>query len=212
MKKTFINYCGIFGILSFISYTLAVIVSPVAYPGYDWMRQAVSDLSASTAPSLALWNQLSSVYNVCEVLCSLSVLIWISTKENKLIKLGVFLFFLMELISAVGYKMFPLSDAGYNGTPQDVMHMVTTLIVVLLSIASLIIIIIAGLKDKNYLSISICAIVALSLMMIGALGIKIVSQKYFGIVERFSVFSVTGFNLTLGIHLLINKNKESTSN
>lgn len=29
-------------------------------PGYDWMAQAVSDLSAADAPSLALWNQLSA--------------------------------------------------------------------------------------------------------------------------------------------------------
>ena len=33
------------------------------------MSQAVSDLSAANAPSLALWNQLSAFYNVCEVVC-----------------------------------------------------------------------------------------------------------------------------------------------
>lgn len=33
------------------------------------MAQAVSDLSAANAPSLALWNQLSALYNVCEVVC-----------------------------------------------------------------------------------------------------------------------------------------------
>ncbi|MFR7744822.1 MAG: hypothetical protein ACLU3I_17360 [Acutalibacteraceae bacterium] len=33
------------------------------------MAQAVSDLSAADAPSLALWNQLSVGYNACEVVC-----------------------------------------------------------------------------------------------------------------------------------------------
>ena len=54
MKRTLINYLGILGIISLISYTLAVIFSPLGYPGYNWMSQAVSDLSAQNAPSKML--------------------------------------------------------------------------------------------------------------------------------------------------------------
>lgn len=53
-KKNFINYCGLLGVVAFISYTVAVIFSQLAYPGYSWMAQAVSDLSAANAPSLRL--------------------------------------------------------------------------------------------------------------------------------------------------------------
>ena len=60
---------GLLGVLSFLSYTAAVVFAPLAYPGYNWMAQAVSDLSAANALSLALWNQLSAFYNVCEVVC-----------------------------------------------------------------------------------------------------------------------------------------------
>ena len=48
-KKNFINYCGLLGVAAFISYTAAVVFSPLAYPGYNWMAQAVSDLSESDA-------------------------------------------------------------------------------------------------------------------------------------------------------------------
>ena len=48
-KKNFINYCGLLGVAAFISYTAAVVFSPLAYPGYNWMAQAVSDLSGSDA-------------------------------------------------------------------------------------------------------------------------------------------------------------------
>ncbi len=51
------------------------------------------------------------------------------------------------------------------------MYIFSTVIVVLLSIVSLVLIIIAGAKD------------------------------YFGIVERFSVFAATGYNAVLGIEL-----------
>ena len=81
------------------------------------------------------------------------------------------------------------------------MHIAVTVAVVLLSIASLTIIVIAGVKNKDCRSYGICAAVALFMMLVGALGMKIVPPKYFGVVERFSVFAATGFNAALGIHL-----------
>ena len=57
MKKALLQKLGLLGVVSFLSYTAAVVFSPLAYPGYNWMAQAVSDLSAANAPSLALWNR-----------------------------------------------------------------------------------------------------------------------------------------------------------
>lgn len=201
MKKTLIQNLGLLGIVSFLSYTAAVVFAPLAYPGYDRLSQAVSDLSAANAPSLALWNQLTAFYNVCEVVCVTVVCIGIQGQKTKRLRIGIYLFAVMEWLSAVGYRMFPLSDSGYAGAVQDVMHMVVTVAVVLLSIASLTIIIIAGAKNKNCRSYCICAAVALVMMLVGALGMKIVPPQYFGVVERFSVFAATGFNAALGIHL-----------
>ena len=50
MGRKLINWLGLTGLLSLISYTAAVVFSPLAYPGYNWMAQAVSDLSADSAP------------------------------------------------------------------------------------------------------------------------------------------------------------------
>ena len=149
MEKPLIQKLGLLGIVSFLSYTAAVAFAPLAYPGYNWMAQAVSDLSAANAPSLTVWNQLSALYNVCEVVCVTVVCIGMGGQKTKLLRSGVYLFAVMEWISAVGYRMFPLSDSGYAGTFQDGMHMVVTALVVLLSIVSLTIIIVAGIKSKN---------------------------------------------------------------
>lgn len=203
MKKSLTQKLGLLGVVSLLSYTAAVVFAPLAYPDYDWMAQAVSDLSAANAPSLSLWNQLSSLYNVCEVLSIMVVCIGIQGRKTKLLRAGIYVFAAMEWISAVGFRMFPLSDSGYAGTFQDKMHMLATALVVLLSIASLVIIIIAGIRDKGCRSYGICAAVALGMMLIGALGMKIVPSEYFGIVERFSVFAATGFNAALGIHLFL---------
>ena len=207
MKKSLIQKLGLLGVFSFLSYTAAVVFAPLAYPGYNWMAQAVSDLSAANAPSLALWNQLSALYNVCEVVCVTVVCIGIQGRKTKLLRSGIYLFAVMEWISAVGYRMFPLSDSGYAGAFQDVMHMAVTALVVLLSIVSLVIIIVARAKSKSCRSYGVCAAVALAMMLVGAMGMKIVPAAYFGVVERFSVFAATGFNAALGIHLFCMKSE-----
>ena len=207
VKKTLVQKLGLLGIVSFLSYTAAVVFAPLAYPGYDWMAQAVSDLSAANAPSLALWNQLSALYNVCEVVCVTVVCIGIQGQKTKLLRSGIYLFAAMEWISAVGYRMFPLSDSGYAGAFQDVMHMAVTALVVLLSIVSLVIIIVAGAKSKSCRSYGVYAAVALAMMLVGAVGMKLFPAAYFGVVERFSVFAATGFNAALGIHLFCMKSE-----
>ena len=205
MKKSLLNYCGLFGIVAFLSYTAAVVFSPLAYPGYNWMAQAVSDLSAANAPSLSLWNQLSCLYGVCTLICAMMVCVGIQGKKTKALRVGIYIFTAMDWVSAVGYSLFPLSDSGYAGTFQDKMHILATILVVLLSIVSLIIIIVAGARDKQCRSYGICAGIALGMMLVGAIGMNIVPEVYFGIVERFSVFAATGFNAALGIHLYIMK-------
>ena len=209
MKRSLTQKLGLLGVVSFLSYTAAVVFAPLTYPGYNWMAQAVSDLSAANAPSLALWNQLSALYNACEVVCATVVCIGIQGQKTKLLRSGIYLFAIMEWISAVGYRMFPLSSSGYAGAFQDVMHMVTTALVVLLSIVSLTTIIVAGVKSKECCSYDVCAAIALAMMLVGAMGMKIVPTDYFGVIERFSVFAATGFNAALGIHLFYRKPKES---
>ena len=207
MRKSLIQRLGLLGPVSFLSYTAAVVLAPLAYPGYNRMAQAVSDLSAANAPSLMLWNQLTALYNVCEVVCVTVVCIGIEGHKNKLLRSGIYLFAIMEWVSAVGYRAFPLTDSGYAGAFQDIMHMVITALVVLLSLISLTVIIIAGAKSRECRSYGVCAGIALGMMLAGAIGIKIVPAEYFGIAERFSVFAATGFNAALGIHLFLRKPK-----
>lgn len=71
MKKTLLQKLGLLGVVSLLSYTAAVVFSPLAYPGYNPMAQAVSDLSAANTPSLSLWNSLRAFYNVYEAVFSL---------------------------------------------------------------------------------------------------------------------------------------------
>lgn len=201
MKRSLINWLGLVGVVSLVSYALAVAFSPLAYPGYDWMAQAVSDLSAENAPSRRLWSQLSALYDTCGIVSVTAVCIYIKGRLNKKLRLGIYLFALMNWVSAVGYKMFPLTEAGSPDGLQNIMHLVVTGLVVLLSIISLVVIIIGGTRDKKYVSLAIYAGVALFFMMIGSIGTNVVPSRFFGVPERFSVFAATSFNAVLGVYL-----------
>jgi hypothetical membrane protein len=199
--KELINWLGLLGVIAFLSYTAAVVFAPLAYPGYNLMSQAVSDLSAQNAPSEMLWNQLAALYNICSLLSIMMVCVYIQKKLTKTIRIGIYLFAAMNWVSSVGYALFPLTDSSNVGF-QNFMHVyVVTILVVLLSIISLIIIIAGGCQEKGYRSLAVFAAAALSLMFIGAVGTGIVPHKYFGIAERFSVFAAVGFNAVLGMYL-----------
>ncbi len=203
-SRKLIHWLGLTGLLALLSYAAAVIFSPMAYPGYNWMAQAVSDLSAEAAPSRSLWERLAAFYGPGSVVCATCVSIYVSGKKilSRLFRWGVYLFTIMIWVSCVGYRMFPLADAGKQiASIQEVMHIVVTALVVLLSIASLVMLIVAGFRRGGARKTGICAAVALAMMMIGSIGTGAVPPQYFGIVERFSVFAAVGFNAVLGLCL-----------
>ena len=185
MERKLINWMGVLGIISLISYALAVIISPVAYPGYNWMEQAVSDLSADNAPSKALWDQLSALYSSCGLVSVTCVSVFVADNRvaSRLFRTGIYLFAVMNWVSGMGYRMFPLVDAGKEiASFQEVL-------------------IIAGFRQSEVRTLGRWAAIALAMMMIGAIGTGIAPPQYFGIVERCSVFAATGFNAVLGWYL-----------
>ena len=204
MRRKLIQWLGLTGILALISYTAAVVFAPLAYPGYDWLAQAVSDLSADSAPSRALWNQLAALYGVGSVVCATCAAVYVSEERlsSRLFRLGVYLFAGMNWVSNVGYAMFPLADGGTEiASLQEVMHIAVTAAVVVLSIASLVLLIVAGCREQRVRSLGVWAAVALAMMLLGSIGTGAVPPQYFGLAERFSVFAAVGFNAVLGWHL-----------
>ncbi len=203
MDRKIINWFGLTGLAALISYTAAVIISPRMYLVYNWMAQAVIDLSAESAPLRLFWSKISAVYDICSVVCATCVSVYAAERRLslRLFRAAIHLLTVMNWVSGVGYKMFPLSDSGKEvASFQEIMHIFVTVMVVLLSIASLATLIIVGCRRAEVRSIGIWAATALG-MMIGFIGTGAVPPQYFGIVERFSVFAAVGFNAVPGVAL-----------
>lgn len=195
---------GIFGLISLLSYTAMVVFSPLAYPGYDWMSMAVSDLTAEGAPSLQLATRLNALFGPCAVVSIMAVCVAIAGSKSKMFKSGVYSFAGMEWICNVGYTMFPWVADAPNSDPQNVCHLIVTILVVVLSLAALIMISVSA-KYEGLKSLGIWAIVCLGAMVLGPIGTGLLPKAVFGIFERLSTFSAVIFNAVLGVYLLTGK-------
>ena len=199
-KKSLINWFCLSGILAALCYLLHDIIGAMNYPGYDFMSQAVSDLTATDAPSFVVASGISSVYGMFSLVCCACLCVLVGGVKSKGFKLGVYLFAAMNLVSAVGYSLFPLSGAGYDGSVQSFIHVyVVTILVVLLSIASLILIAVFAFKSgRKWLGG--LAVLAFVLMFVGAVGSQSVPKEIFGVIERFSTYSAVVFLAVLSVY------------
>lgn len=201
MLEKRIKTLGILGIISLLSYTAMVVFSPVAYPGYDWLSMAVSDLSAEGAPSQALANQLNALFGPCGLVSIMAVCIGVVGCKSKILKSGIYFFAAMEWVCDVGYNLFPWIKDAPASNPQNFMHLAVTALVVILSLSSLVLVAI-GARKEQMKSLSIWAIVCLAAMLIGPIGTALLPKTVFGLFERFSTFSAVVFNGILGIYLM----------
>lgn len=187
------------GILSILFYVLHDVVGAMHYPGYNHMRQAVSDLTAADAPSFVVASGFSTVYSIYSCICCAFLCVMVE-HEQKTLRTGIRLFALMNGISAVGYALFPLSGSGYDGSMQSFVHVYTiTALVVILSILSLILTAVGSFRDRKR-TLGCISILALACMFLGAVGSAVMPKEIFGVMERFSTYSAVIFTGVLGIY------------
>lgn len=199
--KNRLRMLGILGVVSLLSYTAMVLFSPLAYPGYDWLSMAVSELSAEGSPSAALANQLNALFGPCGLVSIVAVTIAIGDFKSKAFKAGIYFFAAMEWVCNVGYSLFPWVSNAPETHPQNIMHLAVTVLVVVFSLASLILVAV-GAKKAGINSLRVWAIVCLIAMLMGPIGTGLMPKAVFGLFERFSTFSAVVFNAVLGVYLL----------
>jgi hypothetical membrane protein len=184
------KYFPLFGIISVAFYFLHVILGTMFYPNYNSMAQAVSDLTASSSPSKNIARLFSFLYGLFSVIFAIYFFITFKQTINPFITIGALFLCVMTIVSFLGYTFFPLSESGFAGSLQDKMHMVVTIAVVLCTIVALILFTIGFFKTENLKYLGIISLSTFVLLFVGAMLMKILPQKYFGIAERINVYSI----------------------
>src|SRR5215510_13174101 len=189
-NKKLIKVFSLFGAIGVVFYFLHVILGAFFYGGYNPMAQAVSDLTASNSPSRNIALPFSTLYGVFSVIFFANFFACFKQKINKCVTAGSCFFCIMTAVSFLGYTFFPLSESGYAGTFQDIMHIAVTIAVVLFTIIALILFIIGFLKTNDKKIIGIFSICTFILLMAGSIFINVFPKEYFGIAERINVYSI----------------------
>jgi len=64
-NRNLTNWFCLSGVIALVFYILHDVVGAMHYPNYDWMSQAVSDLTAVNAPSWGGYGYLGITKSVC---------------------------------------------------------------------------------------------------------------------------------------------------
>jgi len=206
-NKKLIEIFSLFGVIGVLFYFLHVLLGTLFYEGYNPTAQAISDLTASNSPSKNIARPFSFFYGIFTVIFSTYFFIFFKQKINKFVTFGSGFFCIMTIVSFFGYTFFPLSESGYAGTFQDIMHMAVTAGVVLFTIISLILFMIGFFRTQNIKSLGIISLCTFLLLLTGSMLINILPKEYFGIAERINVYSIVIFTgiLSLWMYKYIGK-------
>ena len=101
---------GILGVISLLSYTAMVVFSPLAYPGYDWLSMAVSDLCAEGAPSAKLASQLNALFGPCGLVSVMAVCVGVAgagKEQIKSLRIWAIVCLVAMMIGPIGTALLP---------------------------------------------------------------------------------------------------------
>jgi hydrogenase/urease accessory protein HupE len=110
------------GVASALVYVVTDITAGLAYPGYDFADQAVSELFAIGAPTSRPVALLFSVSSL--LLIGFAYGVWTSAARSKRVRLLATMFASSALVGLVLWNIFPMHMRGASKTLTDTMHLI----------------------------------------------------------------------------------------
>jgi hypothetical membrane protein len=128
MQRRFLLYCGVLASLLYIAMNIFI---PPLYPGYNWITQIVSELSAVDAPTRLLWFPLGIVYTL--LVAAFGWGVFKSPLQKRSLRIAGILLFVHGV---AGLAWSPMHQrevlAAGGGSFTDTWHIVMSIITVLL--------------------------------------------------------------------------------
>ncbi|VVB66400.1 Uncharacterised protein [Candidatus Gugararchaeum adminiculabundum] len=199
------------GILSSVLYVGTDIFAAMQIPGYSYLDQAISELSAIGAQTRPLWIAMSFIYAPLVIAFGIGVLK--SAGENRSLRITGILLSIWGTLGFV-WLLFPMHMRGAIGSFTDTMHLVMSGVTVLLIIAM--IGFGSGTQGKWFRIYSILTILAMLIFgaLVGQQAPSVAAQlptPWMGVMERVSVYSSMLWVLVLGV-VLLRKNSQDPIN
>jgi len=193
------------GIIASLIYVAANLISPMYFPGYDWMSQTVSELSAIGAPSRVIWLAFIFPFGVFVTLFGLGVWAEADGKRSLRIVGGA-----LVVHGVVGLSWPPMHLRGSEFTLTDALHIAFTAVTVPLMVIQMSFGAVAfGLGFRVYTVLSIVVLLGFGIIT-GVQSPNIASNlptPYIGVWERMSIAAYMLWLAVFAISLLVNERR-----
>lgn len=201
------------GMVGVIFYFVHTILGNILWEEYNPITTDISSLTADGAPNSELLRSLSSIYSICMILLVTALVIKAFKSYHGLLKAGFIILLIMQVTSAVGYSLFPLTGDKTNMNFQNQMHIIVTVIVVFTTIASTFFIAFGYMKQKYTKKVGkIALIFAILITLFGIFNpISMAMQlNILGLTERLVIYTLQIFIFLLSYYYTF-VNREATT-
>ncbi len=160
-------------------------------------------MTAGNAPSQAIASKIVYGYNFLNlVFCAVLLLYFKQVWINRTFYTGLILKALAEMLSTVGYLLFPLADTAWGGSFQNTMHYAITGVIVF-SYIILSVLLAWGLARAKKYSVMTRFLTTYGVVFIisGLLTVVAANNfpQYVGLMERINLYSLMTVNLILAL-------------
>lgn len=211
-----LNALALSGVAASFFYVAHVVAGRLIWPSYNPLAQPISDLTASSAISQELASRILYGYDFFNLLFCFVLLVYFRQvfRINRIFYAGLVLKAIAEVLSTVGYKLFPLADTDWSNSFQNNMHYGITGVIVLSYIVLSLLLTIGLAKTKKYPAMTrFMYLFSIVFITSGLLtGIVANSQpQYVGLVERINLYSLMISNIALALWVFNHKGSSAAS-
>ena len=200
------------GVASSVLYAATDLLAGLRYDGHSFKAQAVSELSASGAPTRSLVVGLFTPYNALVI--ALGVGVWIASRHTRAGRLAGAALIASAVVGEATTLFFPMDQRGAELTSRSSMHPPLTAVMSLFIVAAMISA--AALQGRRFRIYTIATI--LTLAVFGALAARYAPQieageptPWLGAFERVNIYAYLLWVAVLAISLLRRQQHQRTA-
>lgn len=200
------------GMVGVVGYMLHTIIGNLLWKEYNPITTDISSLTAVGAPNAVLLTLFTSVYGICTILFVAGLIIKSFRKYHLVTRVGYVVMMVMQIISMVGYSLFPLTGDKTVMNFQNSMHIIVTVAVVFTTIAFGFILAVGYLKQEKIKQLGrFVLVMSIIITITGAtnpigMGMKL---NILGLTERLVIYSLQFMMFTLSYYYTFNKDEKS---
>lgn len=196
------------GMVGVIAYMLHTILGNLLWKEYNPITTDISSLTAVGAPNAALLKIFTNAYGICTILFVAGLIIKSFRKYHLVTRVGYVVMMIMQIISMVGYSLFPLTGNKTVMNFQNSMHIIVTVAVVFTTITFGFILAVGYLKQEKIKQLgSFVLVMSIIITLTGAtnpigMGMQL---NILGLTERLVIYSLQFMMFTLSYYYTFNR-------